>query len=63
MLPSFYASADGARPWSLTWAAAYGAGIGALAAVTVWTTLMALLFYGTRGGYDDIRMTPDQDRL
>jgi hypothetical protein len=33
MLPSFYASADGARPWSLTWAAAYGAGIGVLAAL------------------------------
>lgn len=29
-------------------------GIGALAALTVWSILMALLFYGTRSGYDDI---------
>jgi hypothetical protein len=29
-------------------------GIGALAALTVWTILMALLIYGTRRGYDDI---------
>ena len=33
MLPSLYASGDGARPWSLVRAAAYGAGIGALAAL------------------------------
>lgn len=33
MLPSLYASADGVRAWSLARAAAYGAGIGALAAL------------------------------
>ena len=33
MLPSVYASGDGARAWSLARAAAYGAGIGALAAL------------------------------
>jgi hypothetical protein len=33
MLPSLYASGDGARAWSLARAAAYGAGIGALAAL------------------------------
>jgi hypothetical protein len=32
MLPSLFSSADHARPWSMTRAAAYGAGIGALAA-------------------------------
>ncbi len=30
-LPSFHVSADRARPWSLARAAAYGAGLGALA--------------------------------
>jgi hypothetical protein len=33
MLPSLCASGDGARAWSLARAAAYGAGIGALAAL------------------------------
>ena len=33
MLPSLYASGDAARAWSLARAAAYGAGIGALAAL------------------------------
>ena len=33
MLPSLYASGDGARAWSLARAAAYGAGIAALAAL------------------------------
>ena len=33
MLPSLYTSRDGARPWSLAWAAIYGAGIGAVAAL------------------------------
>jgi hypothetical protein len=33
MLPSLYPSGEGARAWSLAWAAAYGAGIGALAAL------------------------------
>jgi hypothetical protein len=33
MLPSLYASGEGGRAWSLTRAAAYGAGIGALAAL------------------------------
>jgi hypothetical protein len=33
MLPSLYASGDAARAWSLAHAAAYGAGIGALAAL------------------------------
>jgi hypothetical protein len=33
MLPSLYTSGDGARAWSLARAAAYGAGIGALAAL------------------------------
>lgn len=32
MLPSFYLSADKARAWSITRAAGYGAGIGAVAA-------------------------------
>jgi hypothetical protein len=29
-------------------------GVGALAALAVWTILIALLFYGTRRGYDDV---------
>ncbi len=33
MLPSLFISADGARAWSMTRAAAYGAGLGALAAL------------------------------
>ena len=33
MLPSLYTSAEGVRAWSLARAAAYGAGIGALAAL------------------------------
>lgn len=33
MLPSLYASGDAVRAWSLARAAAYGAGIGALAAL------------------------------
>ena len=33
MLPSLFASGDGARDWSIMRAAAYGAGIGALAAL------------------------------
>jgi hypothetical protein len=33
MLPSLYASGDAARAWSLARAAAYGAGVGALAAL------------------------------
>jgi hypothetical protein len=33
MLPSLYASGDAARAWSLARAAAYGAGIGVLAAL------------------------------
>jgi hypothetical protein len=33
MLPSLHASGDAARAWSLARAAAYGAGIGALAAL------------------------------
>ena len=33
MLPSLFASEENARPWSLTWAALYGAGIGLLAAL------------------------------
>lgn len=33
MLPSLYASGEGARAWSLVRAAAYGAGIGTLAAL------------------------------
>jgi hypothetical protein len=32
-LPSFYASTERARAWSVTRAAAYGAGVGALAAL------------------------------
>jgi hypothetical protein len=32
-LPSLYLSGEGARPWSIPRAAAYGAGIGALAAL------------------------------
>jgi hypothetical protein len=32
-LPSLYNSENSARPWSVTWAAGYGAGVGALAAL------------------------------
>jgi hypothetical protein len=33
MLPSLFASGDGARAWNVTRAAAYGAGVGAIAAL------------------------------
>ena len=45
MLPSLYASGEGARTWSLVRAAAYGAGIGALAA-------LAKVFGLRQGGAD-----------
>jgi hypothetical protein len=47
MLPSLYASGDGARAWSLVWAATYGAGIGALAALVKMFALHARDAAGT----------------
>jgi hypothetical protein len=60
MLPSFYLSGDQARPWSVTRAAACGAGIGAVAAlVKTLGPLHETIAVGARPGWSFLASVPE----